>query len=545
MGAFLTVPLLLSAMAVAQGPTVATVNDPNSPGTVGDQLLSLDEAIQLANGTLAAAALSPAEQAQVVGAGTPTVVEVDRATTPTITLHATPSPIDRPAAGGIFELRGVGGRPVLDASGLALGLRVRTNGAVLSNLELSGGQVGIDADSSAGMVMNTRLMLSGLRVTGQSQAGIKLSAVGMMRMLMVTLTHSSFESLGTAIEVDDRSMNGPVMADIEFVTFENVARGLLASVNATGAMTMLRLWRCKMAQSERLAVVRHDPASDQRIMLMLVASSFETTEDTVDATGSALVETAVHVHASDILPAAGKNSFVLGPSTARIDFHASENTIRGDLDISEGPLNRRLWAWNNHFVDGTMSVRNLGSPNSFRWNRFENCTIRNDVASTATFQHTSSEFSGCTFDGQAFAAPIALENCLLENCAINGNVTQVSPAPSPWLGASWGSTDSPAVGSTLALHLDLPAGMMGIWQIGVSNSRVILTQEPWRDYAFVRPNILVPGIYAYRSTVSIPVPNDPNLIGQELYCWPTTAPFLGQAHIPPINLPRGVHLTIR
>ena len=66
MRAFLTVPLLLSAMAVPQGPTVATVNDPNSPGTVGDQLLSLDEAIQLANGTLAASALSPAEQAQVV-----------------------------------------------------------------------------------------------------------------------------------------------------------------------------------------------------------------------------------------------------------------------------------------------------------------------------------------------------------------------------------------------------------------------------------------------------------------------------------------------
>jgi hypothetical protein len=300
-----------------------------------------------------------------------------------------------------------------------------------------------------------------------------------------------------------------------------------------------------MAQSERLAVVRHDPASDQRIMLMLVAGSFETTEDTVDATGSSLVETAVHVHASDIVPAAGKNAFVLGPTTARIDFHASENTIRGDLDIAEGPLNRRLWAWNNRFVDGTMTVRNLGSPNSFRWNRFENCTIRNDAASTATFQHTSSEFTGCTFDGQAFAAPIALENCLLENCSLNGNVTQVSPAPSAWLGDAWASTDAPAIGSTLALHLDLPAGMMGIWQIGVSNSRVILTQEPWRDYAFVRPNILVPGIYAYRSTVSIPVPNDAGLIGQELYCWPTTAPFLGQTHVPPINLPRGVHLTIR
>ncbi|MGA0059703.1 MAG: hypothetical protein ACO3RU_08955 [Planctomycetota bacterium] len=545
MRSLLTIPFLLSAMAAAQAPTIATVSDPVSPGTVGDQLLSLDEAIQLANGTLPIASLSAAEQAQLTGTGTPTVVEIDAATTPTITLQATPSPIDRPAAGGIFEVRGVGGRPVLDATATALGLRVRTNGAALSNLELRGGQVGIDADSSAGMVMNTRLLLSGLHVTGQSQTGIKLSAVGMMRMLMVTLTHTSFEGLHTALDVDDRSMNGPVMADLEFVTFENVARGLFASVNATGAMTMLRLWRCKMTQSERLAVVRHDPTSDQRIMLMLVASAFETTDDTVDATGSSLVETAVHVHASDILPAPGKNAFVLGPSTARIDFHASENTIRGDLDIEEGPLNRRLWAWNNQFVHGTMSVRNLGAPNSFRWNRFENCTIRNDAASTAAFQHTSSEFVGCTFDGQAFAAPIALENCLLENCTLTGNVTQVSPAPSAWLGDAWASTDTPSIGSTLALHLDLPAGMMGIWQIGVSNSRVILTQEPWRDYAFVRPNILVPGIYAYRSTVSIPVPNDAGLIGQELYCWPTTAPFLGQSHVPPINLPRGVHLTIR
>ena len=54
----------------------------------------------------------------------------------------------------------------------------------------------------------------------------------------------------------------------------------------------------------------------------------------------------------------------------------------------------------------------------------------------------------------------------------------------------------------------------------------------------------MPGIYALRTTLRIPVPNDPNLLGAELYCWPTTAPVAGQTHVPALNLPRGAHLTI-
>ena len=71
--------LLLSAL-LANGPgAIATVDDTNSHGAVGDAKLSLDEAIQLANGTLALTSLSAQELARISGSGAVTTVRIDAA----------------------------------------------------------------------------------------------------------------------------------------------------------------------------------------------------------------------------------------------------------------------------------------------------------------------------------------------------------------------------------------------------------------------------------------------------------------------------------
>ena len=85
--------LFLSAVLLTmapQGPSlIAFVDDPMSHGTVGDARLSLDEAIRLANGSLAIASLSPAEKARLSGAsGIVETARVDATATPTITLEA-------------------------------------------------------------------------------------------------------------------------------------------------------------------------------------------------------------------------------------------------------------------------------------------------------------------------------------------------------------------------------------------------------------------------------------------------------------------------
>ena len=190
-------------------------------------------------------------------------------------------------------------------------------------------------------------------------------------------------------------------------------------------------------------------------------------------------------------------------------------------------------------------MTNAGTPTSFRWNRFENCTVRARATSTARMLHVSSEFDSCTIDGQATLGAIELENCFLQATSSAGNVTIRSPAPSRWLGTSWGSTDTPAIGSSVDLTLDLPLGMLGVWQVGFTDPRVVLTEEPWRFYARQSFGVLLPGLYALRSTLRLPIPLDSNLVGLELYCTAITAPILGQTHVPAISRPRGVYLSIR
>ena len=107
--------------ALFQGPgAVATVDDAQSHGTVGDAALSLDEAIRLANGTLATSSLSAQEQARVTGAGPVTTIRVDAALTPTISVQSPLSDVlGQGMAVGRVCIEGVpaqGALPVLDLS---------------------------------------------------------------------------------------------------------------------------------------------------------------------------------------------------------------------------------------------------------------------------------------------------------------------------------------------------------------------------------------------------------------------------------------------
>ncbi len=497
--------LLLGATAVAQT-TVAHVNDPVSPGTLGDNLLSLDEAIRLVNTTLTPGQLSLAERGQITGAGAPTVVEIDAAAIPTITLQQDLSPLDGPAMGVDVAIRGVNGRPILDASGRNIALRIRSNSVDVTNLAFHNGTDGVVADASVYFQMMRQLLLDGLEFTGQTGVGVRFQAAGASARTMAMLSHSSFRSLATAIVIDDRSAGGAVMVDVEYVVFDGVQLGTDLFIDASGAMTMCRLWRCKMPVANQAVKIRRGAGSDKRCMLMLVASEFVTSGDTVDAAGNALVETAVHVHHSVFRPATGRRAFLLGPSDARIDWHLSENIIYGDCDVAEGRLNRRLWAWNNIFRDGVISIDNRGTTTNFRWNRFERCTIRALAASTTPMRHVSSEFDSCTIDGQSFLGDVRLENCFLNSTTLLGSVSQQSPAPSPWLANTWASSETPAVGTHIDLTLDMPHGMLGVWELGLPDSQLVLTREPWRAYAFPGPRLGLAGIYAYRSTVRVPIP---------------------------------------
>jgi hypothetical protein len=541
--------LLAPALALACGlaaQTIANVNDPNSPGTLGDGLLSLDEAIRVVNGQLGVGQLSAAERARLTGSGVATTVRIDAGVTPVVSLQQDPTPLDGSAPGLDLAIHGVNGRPVIDATAfLTFALCLRSNQCDVTDLVIRGGNDGIIADSSVFFAMGRPLRVERVEFEGQASAGIRLAtAPGSSVEMPALVARCVFRSLANAIAIDDGANGGAVMADVEFVWFEGVQRCVDLFVDGVGSMTFCRLWRCKMPFGGQIAREQRGIGSDKRLMLMVVASEFATGGNAVEAVGTPLVETAIHVHHSTIRPAPGKHAFRCGSQDARIDWHLSENVVHGDIRVVEGRLNRRLWAWNNVFRDGTFEVDNRGTPTSFRWNRFERMTIRALPANVTQMKHSSSEFVGCTVDGQATLGDVLLENCWLSGTTLVGNTAQQSPAPSPWLATTSTSTETPSVGGSVDLTLDLPPGMLGVWDLGLPNARVVLTQEPWREYALPSVHVLLPGIHAFRTTVRLSLPNDPRLVGAQVYCTATTVPYFGQTHVPSFNLPRGVYLTI-
>ena len=167
------------------------VNDTAVGGVVGDQLLSLNEAIQLANGTLSVSALSSAERRQIKG-GPPGASSRDRILIAVGTVTSPPAEenLDQSA---IVTIRGNDG-DTIDGQGATIqgqngvGLMVSSSDFTLRNVVIGGGfETGISVDPAGAALQNVTLshihvsppMLTGLvvgsRVSGGSLRGLSIT----------------------------------------------------------------------------------------------------------------------------------------------------------------------------------------------------------------------------------------------------------------------------------------------------------------------------------------------------------------------------------
>ena len=534
---------LLGASLVGQTAT-AHVNDARSHGTLGDTVLSLDEAIQLVNEAITVSQLSAAEQAQIMGTGPITAIAIDATVVPTITLEALLTSLDGPPAHTSVSLESHGPtNVVLVATGRDVGLQVRTNHAHVHGLTIRGGRVGVIAETVAHVHTGENLELMEVAFEGQTEVGLRVQSTSDMTPVM--LMDATFTSLATGIAVDDRTTSTGVMLMARNLVFRDVQLGVDVFCDAYGASTMVQIYHAKMTSSAQFLRCRRTAASTQRIMMMVVASDLETTGDTVDVQGNPIGETLFHHHHLNIRPGQGRRAAYFWPQDTRFDYHGSENVIYGDIELSAGRLNRRIWVWNSVFRNGTITVSNTGTRPSLRWNRFENCTIRAVSTNSSQLAMASSEFYGCTLDSQSAFGNITLENCWLDQTNTIGTVQVTSPAPSPWLASSSSSTETPTLGGHVDLTLDMPSGMAGVWHFGLEEPLPLLTEEPWRFYVQRNTLVPMPGVFVYYSTVRLQIPNVRALSHVNLYAQPAVVPFLGQAHVPMLNLPRGVYISPR
>jgi hypothetical protein len=533
--------------SVPQGPTlVASVNDPASHGTVGDSLLSLDEALRIANGTLTTVQLSPAEQARLVGTATMLdTILIDATVTPTITLSAPLTDLLPPPVHHHLDVIGLltpaGVKPVIVGGTHARVFTLRTYNVMLHDLRIQGGQVGIDAAMAVPATPTSHMAeVMHCDLDGQSVAGVRVHGTGLQQS-MVMLEHCELTNMPIGVLLDDATAGGFVMVEGEHLHFDMVTLGCRANVTGAGGanMSMFNLFRSHFDMGTTLAELRRAPASVQQFMFRIVFTAAHCSGHVLDAEGSAAGLSMVHHHHSDFVAGPGQKAFWCWPRTAQFDIHGSEMEFTGDVDIAANLTSPRIWQQNGRYHGGTVTIDVDGALPNLLWNHYDNCAIVVPAAARSPVAVRSSQLVNTTVNSASFLAPITLQGCHASGVTTSGFTSTVNAAPAPFLGTTAVTPVEPQIGGTLTLATDLPYGYGLVWDFADSFARPTTTLEPVRFYGDPTTAIILPALVLFQSQLVVPIPNVPALVGLEYYAQGITLPLLGQTWAPDYHLPRG------
>lgn len=528
----------------AQGGLTANVNDPQSHGMVGDALLSLDEAIRLANGTLSQSALSSAEQGQIAGTGTSfETIRVDPAVVSTITLQSPLTDVvGAGAAAGRLTISGMATsgmqRAVIQAGTETHAFALRTHAVTVMGFSINGGQVAVDAAMPAlpGPMVMARIMHCEL--DGQTTACVRLHASGTEESMLMAM-RTSLKNSPIGFLVDEQTTGGRFMCEGEWLTFDGVDLGYDLFQNGAGGLSMIMLFRSTFDNGVTLAKKRRGPTSAQAFMFRFTHMKATCTGDVVDVQGNASGLTMIHHHTSDWIAGSGMKAFYVHPRTALFDVHGSEMVFDGDVKVAGNPFTQRVWQQNNDYRNGTVEYDVDGALPNLLWNRYTNCTFVVPATATSPVAVRQSELYNTPVDGQSAFAAISLDGCFRSGGNLTGNTSETNPAPSVFLGDTDISPVDPQIGTPLNLSTDLPFGVGLIWIFAFSYPRPTTTIEPVRFYGDPATAIVLPGMVLFQTTTSVPLPNLPALADVELYVQGVTIPLLGQSWVPAYHLPRG------
>lgn len=546
-------PMLLSTFvlltALATGPgAVANVNDPLSHGTLGDGLLSLDEAIQVANGTLAIANLSAAEQARIVGTGAVQCITIDAAITPTVTLQSQLTDIIGPGpAVGRLVLQGLddnGQWPMIDGGTQPVVLSLTRHLLDVNRLQFQGGDVAIDAKMPAMTGTNMVMaVVADCQFDNQVVAGVQMRGTGTDEtMLMVR--DSSFTNMPLGFRLDDQTSDGRLMSENDRITMNGVTLGCSVFEGGFGNATMWMLWRSRFENGETLAKSTRSPASTQLMMFRIVHSDAYCSGDVVDCTGTANGPTMIHHHHGDWVAGLGRKALFTHPRTAQFDIHGSEMRFEGDVWLSGNTSSPRLWHQNNHYKDCTITFDTDGALPNLLWNRYENCTIDVTAPARSPVVIRKSQLINTSVDSQSFLAPVNVAGCFRQGGAMTGFQSETGPASATFLGTTEVTPSEPQVGTALQLNTDLPFGIALVWDIAVSYARPGTSTEPVRLYGDPATAIVLPAVVLFQSSLSVPIPNNATLAGLEFYAQGIAVP-LNNTWAPAFHLPRGSRVLLK
>ncbi|MEZ5964714.1 MAG: hypothetical protein R3F56_12770 [Planctomycetota bacterium] len=543
----------LSGAALSAGLSAqitAAVNDARSHGTLGDTVLSLDEAIQLANGSLAFAALSSQEAAQLSGvSGVVETIRIDAAVTPTITLERLLSNVIGQHHAHVhvaFDgIDGPTGAPVIDAGMLPIGLPLRTNHAHVDNLVIRGGMVGIEFDSTLHYHPSEFAELHHVHLEHQHMVGLRVlnpQTSGMQAPMMMHEVHIHETQIG--IEVVDDSQFGNVDVSGEHVEIEECDVGIKVSINSAGGDHLLAMHHSHIGSVGNAVVVeRVTPTSDSRWRLNFLHGSYHADGTAFDIATSTPGLTAVNLHHLDVRGGVAAGDFALRAGTAggHLALTATECTFWAPASLVAGTSSSLVRLHNDRFEAGAMSLSLTDGSADLLWDTFQSCPITIEAPTTSLPAPIA--FTGCELVRSdltdSSTGRSVLNGCFLGGSVLSNNVQNLRPELAPWIGRATVTPTNPPAGTYVDLQVDLYPGTAAAWMLGSVLADPITTAIPLRFYFDLSSAIALPGLHLLYSRVRLPIPAVNSLRGVSLYAQAVQVPTQGQTSLPPVFLPMG------
>jgi hypothetical protein len=492
---------------------VAFINDALSHGTLGDGLLSLDEAIRLHNGQLLYTQLSGAEQAQlslIPGTGSTTDVtwiDIDASNTPVITVQQDLTPVLDTSFG--LLIKGFSGRVVLDFTGpgLTAGLVSPSNALALEDLEFLGGPFGVDVVQTD-VSGQPGLTLGNVRFAQQTQFGVRVRATTPNGVGRVILDRCEFDNCATAILHDESGTDRTTIWEAHHVRVRG-ASVAFDGVLGTGGSTRFTFDHVDVE------------ATTSGLRLTRLAGAGRTTlleGDYVRVRAADCARFACHPVAATWV-VLRLWDLAAGPAGAALRLGAPGDAVFGDVadvaatgavSIGTGAASQPLALVNLRCNGGAVDLATSASQAlTMTESRFDACTV-------ATAGSGAIPATGCCFVGGSLAgtatAPLVLSGSYA--AAPGPHVQVTAPAPAPHLGRMSITPENVVAGAPVTLQADLPAGLLGVFVVGLTPDAPLLA-PPFRVYVDPVNYLFFPGAYTLQQSAVWPIPAGAPFLGAD------------------------------
>ncbi|MBL8753506.1 MAG: hypothetical protein JNK15_09410 [Planctomycetes bacterium] len=524
---------------------VAFVNDPLSHGTVGDGLLSLNEAILLHNGQLAYAALSPAEQQQlslIPGTGGTTDVtwiDIDAANTPVITIQQDLAAVlDTPFG---LLVKAFGGEVVLDFSGpgLTRGLAAPANAITVEDIVFQGGPYGMDV-TQTDVTGQAGCVLQGVRFTGQATFGLRVRALTANGAGRVILDQCEFIGCPTALQLDESGSGRTSIVELHDVEVVGAALGCEVVLGA-GGFSRCTFDRVAIAASgDGLRIVRGvgaDRASYLEGALVRVRAG-NAMEVACAASGAG---TWAVLRGFDLRSTlVGGQALRLGQPGDALFGELAEFTVEGSVAIGAGAGAQPL--------------------------QVVNARLRNGAVALATTAAQAFTLRECRFDASPLAltgtGPVLAAGCCALAGSIAGSATAplqwdggyaaavgpfvvvANPLPAPHLGSASITPEDPVAGGAVTFAFDLPPGLVGVFAVSLTPASGPALLPPFHVYCDPAAYVLAPGAYVLQQSFTWNLPAGSQFVGTDLVVQPVVLPLAG-VPAPWLQLPPAHRFVLR